>query len=244
MSPTDHVHEWIEGPGYPNLLCAACGASHSAIQTMLGEAAEDARSVAGDAYYTGCRVRQESETLELWLSDAPPQVLQEIEALRPGVYEIHNDAAHPLSELLELQQSIDHRAMTSQGIKVHPTGPRNDGYIWVGVNSDPAAAQAWFEAEYGPGFFRFEVPEPNTVAMVQLKCPETGEAIDLFEYRSGMAITADIFSRSIPCPHCGESHTWTSWYRGAAINALQRSPDATRVVVEATEDGYSATALQ
>jgi endogenous inhibitor of DNA gyrase (YacG/DUF329 family) len=111
------------------------------------------------------------------------------------------------------------------------------------VNSDPAAAQAWFEAEYGPGFFRFEVPEPNTVAMVQLKCPETGKAIDLFEYRSGMLITADIFSRAIPCPHCGENHPWTSWYRGEAIMALERSPQATRVVVEETEDGYSATAL-
>jgi hypothetical protein len=111
------------------------------------------------------------------------------------------------------------------------------------VNSDPAAAQAWFEAEYGPGFFRFEVPEPNIVAMVQLKCPESGEAIDIFEYRSGMGITADLFSRPIPCPHCGENHTWTSGYRGQAIQALQRSPHASRVLVETTQDGFSATAL-
>jgi hypothetical protein len=243
MSPSDHEHEWVQGPGYPDLRCAACGASHSAIQTMLGEAAADAKRVAGDAHYAGCRVRQESETLELWLSDAPPQVLQELDAIRPGVYEIHNDAAHTLSELLTLQDSIDLPALTAQGIKVHRFGPRNDGYIWVGVNTDPAAAQAWFEAEYGPGFFRFEVPEPNTVAMVQLKCPETGKAIDMFEYRSGMGITADSFSRSIPCPHCGESHPWTSWYRGQAIMALQRSPHASRVLVETTQDGFSATAL-
>lgn len=84
MSPAGHVHEWVQGPGNPELRCAACGASHSAIQTMLGEAAEDARKVAGDAHYTGCRVRQESETLELWLSDAPPQVVQEIKALPPA----------------------------------------------------------------------------------------------------------------------------------------------------------------
>jgi hypothetical protein len=243
MSPTDHEHEWVEGPGYPDLRCAACGASHSAIQTMLDEAAADARRVAGDAYYAGCRVRQESETLELWLSDAPPQVLQELDAIRPGVYEIHNDAAHTLSELLTLQNSIDLPALTAQGIKVHRFGPRNDGYIWVGVNTDPATAQAWFEAEYGPGFFRFEVPEPNIVAMVQLKCPETGKAIDMFEYRSGMGITADSFSRSIPCPHCGENHTWTSGYRGQAIMALQRSPHASRVLVETTQDGFAATAL-
>jgi hypothetical protein len=210
---------------------------------VLGEAADDARRVAGDAYYTGCRVRQESETLELWLSDAPQEVLRELEAIRPDVYEIHNDAAHPLGELLALQKSIDHHALTSNGIKVHRIGPRDDGYLWVGVNSDPAAAQAWFEAEYGPDFFRFEVPEPNTVAMVQLECPQTGKAIDLFEYRSGMGITADVFSRRIPCPHCGADHTWTSGHRGEAIMALQRSPHASRVLVETKQDGFSATAL-
>jgi hypothetical protein len=210
---------------------------------MLGEAAAEAERVAGEGHYTGCRVRQESETLELWLSNAPPQVLRELEAIRPGVYEIHNDAAHPLSELLALQKSIDGPAMTAQGIKVHRFGPRNDGYIWVGVNTDPAAAQAWFEAEYGPGWFRFEVPELNIVAMVQLKCPETGKPIDMFEYRSGMGVTLDIFSRSIPCPHCGEEHTWTSEYRGEAIQALQRSPHASRVLVETTPEGFSATAL-
>jgi hypothetical protein len=243
MSPTDHEHEWIEGPRYPDLQCTVCGASHSAIQTMLGEAADDARRIAGEKHYTGCRVRQESETLGLWLSNAPPQVLQELEALRPGVYLIHNDAPHALSELLRVQESLDYRALTSQGIKAYQFGPRNDGYIWVCVNTDIAAAQAWFEAEYGSGWFRCYAPEPNTVAMVQLKCPATGEPIDIFEYRSPGAMTADIFSTSIPCPHCGESHAWTSWYRGEAVMALQRSPHATRVLVEATEDGYSATAF-
>lgn len=242
MSPT-HVHDWVPGSEFPDLQCAVCGASHSAIQTMLGEAAADAKRVAGEAYYTGCRVRQESETLELWLSDAPPEVLQELEALRPGVYEIHNDAAHPLGELLALQKSIDLAAMRAQGIKVHGFGPRNDGYIWVGVNSDPALAQPWFEAEYGPGLFRFEVPEPNIVAKVQLKCPATGKPIDLGEYWSGMGITADAFSRTIPCPHCGGRHTWTSSYRGQAIMALQDSPHASRVLVEITQDGFTATAL-
>jgi hypothetical protein len=243
MSPTDHEHKWVQGPEYPDLRCAACGASHSAIQTMLGEAATDAKRVAGEGHYTGCRVRQESETLELWLSSAPPQVLEDLEALRPGVYEIHNDGAHPLDELLTLQKSVDHAALKSQGIKGNQFGPRNDGYIWVCVNTDLAAAQAWFDDQYGPDWFRCYAPEPNTVAMVQLKCPETGTPIDIFEYRSPGFMTADIFSRQIPCPHCGENHTWTSWYRGEAVMALQRSPHASRVLVETTQDGFSATAL-
>lgn len=210
---------------------------------MLGEAAADAQRVAGDAYYTGCHVHQESETLELWLSAAPPQVVQELESIRPDVYEIHNDAAHPLGELLALQRSIDYPALTAHGIKLTYLGPRNDGYIWVCVNTDLAAAQAWFDARRGPGWFRCFAPEPNTVAMVQLKCPETGKPIDIYEYRSPGITHANIFSRQVSCPHCGEPHTWTSWYLGEAIMALQRAPDATRVLVEATEDGYTATAL-
>ncbi len=106
-----------------------------------------------------------------------------------------------------------------------------------------AAAQAWFDAEYGPSWIRCYAPDPNTVAMVQLKCPETGKPIDIYEYRSPGFTTADIFSRPIACPHCGQNHTWTSWYRGEAVMALQRSPHATRVLVQATEDGFSATAL-
>jgi hypothetical protein len=210
---------------------------------MLGEAAADARRVAGEAHYTGCHVHQESETLELWLSDAPPEVVQELEEIRPGVYVIHNDAAHPLSELLEVQKSIDLAGMRSQGIQVTMFGPRNDGYIWVEVISDLAAAQAWFEAEYGPGLFRLYAPEHTVVAVVQLKCPETGEPIDVWKHRAGAPITADLFSMEIPCPHCGESHQWTSGDRGLAAQALERSPDSTRVLVEQTPDGNVATAL-
>src|SRR5438874_9817686 len=141
MSPTDHEHDWVQGPGYPDLRCAACGASHSAIQTMLGEAAADATGVAGDAYYTGCRVRQESETLELWLSNAPPQVLQELEAIRPGVYEIHNDAPRPETAVFELRDSFDWAAWKSEGIKANVVGPSEDGYLRVGVLGDVHGAQ-------------------------------------------------------------------------------------------------------
>ena len=98
-------------------------------------------------------VRPESETLELWLCDAPPQVLQELEATRPGVYVIHNDAPHTLSELLELMHSIDLPGLRSQGINVNQVGPTNDGFLRVGVGTDIAGAQAGFEAEYDDGLF-------------------------------------------------------------------------------------------
>jgi len=210
---------------------------------MLGEAAADARRVAGAAHYTGCHVHQESETLELWLFNAPPEVLQELEAIRPGVYVIHNDATHPLSELLTVQRSINLGAMRSLGIQVTKFGPRNDGYIWVEVITDLAAARAWFEAEYGPDLFRFYAPEHTVVAVVQLKCPETGEPIDVWRHRVGAPITANAFSTMIPCPHCGKAHQWTSGDRGLAAQTLQSSPDSTRVLVEYTPDGSVATAL-
>src|ERR1700752_3268774 len=100
MSATDHEHKWVRGSEPYDLRCA-CGASLSAIQSMLGEAAAHARRAAGEAHYTGCRVRQESETLELWLFNAPSQVLKELHEIRPGVYLIHNDAPRPRPTVID-----------------------------------------------------------------------------------------------------------------------------------------------
>jgi hypothetical protein len=99
MSPTEHEHTWV-----PASLSAV--RVHSAIQTMLGEAAADAKRVVGEAHYTGCRVRQELEKLELWLFHAPPQVLQELQAIRPGVYMIDKDAPRPYRAVLELMDAL------------------------------------------------------------------------------------------------------------------------------------------
>jgi hypothetical protein len=108
----------------------------------------------------GAGCAPETETLELWLCGAPSQALQELEAIRPGVYAVHNDAPHTLTELLELMHSIDLSALRSQGIEMNQIGPRNEGHLGVGVSSDVAAAQAWFEAEYGDGLFRVFAAEP------------------------------------------------------------------------------------
>jgi hypothetical protein len=142
------------------LLPCACGADMLAIESVLNAAADDARRVAGEAHYTGCRLRQESESVELWMSDAPSQVLQELDAIHPGVYVIHNDAPRTLSELLKLMHSIDLVALRSRGIEVDQIGPETDGYLLVGVGTDVAAAQAWFESECGDDPFRFIAAEP------------------------------------------------------------------------------------
>ena len=103
MSSTNHEHTFVwDGQ---ELLPCACGANVLAIETVLGAAADDARKVAGDRYYTGTRLRQEFETLELWLFNAPLQVVQELEAMHTGAYLIHNDAPRPRTAVDDLRDS-------------------------------------------------------------------------------------------------------------------------------------------
>lgn len=77
------------------------------------------------------------------------------------------------------------------------------------------------------------------MAMVQIKCPDTGEPLDIMEIRPNSPMQADAFSDLVTCPHCAKSHTWTSSMRGLAYRTLNASPGASRVLVE----GDSATAL-
>jgi hypothetical protein len=81
------------------------------------------------------------------------------------------------------------------------------------------------------------------MAMIQLKCPDTGEPVDIGDLSPRIALlrrhTLALWVRETPCRHCGETHPWSSsdWIR--ASEALADSPDATRVLVESD----SATAL-
>jgi endogenous inhibitor of DNA gyrase (YacG/DUF329 family) len=85
------------------------------------------------------------------------------------------------------------------------------------------------------------------MAMVQLECPETGKPIDIGnvspEY-ADVPMAAVMQQREIPCPHCGKRHIWSSSHMGQAMIALRDSPEATRVLVEATQDDITATALR
>lgn len=77
------------------------------------------------------------------------------------------------------------------------------------------------------------------MAMLQLKCPETGKLVALGDVQPGANIALSLWSRPVACPHCGENHPWSSGHLALAMKALHDSPDATRVLLE---DG-SATAL-
>lgn len=158
MSPTDHEHTFVRDG--QELLPCACGANVLAIQDMLHPAADDAGRLAGDPYYTGCRLRQELEAVELWLFNAPWQVVQELEATYPGVYLIHNDAPRPLTALDELRDSFDWEAWKAEGVRVWAVGPTVDGYLNVGVEDDLETAQKKLDAAYGGNVIRVSQQGP------------------------------------------------------------------------------------
>jgi hypothetical protein len=81
------------------------------------------------------------------------------------------------------------------------------------------------------------------MAMVQLECSDTGKAIDIGDVQPDAVFAAKAFSRPLLCPYCGKDHAWTSTDMGQALYALQRSPEASRVLVRRSEDGVSATAM-
>jgi hypothetical protein len=152
----EHVFDW-DGQ---ELLPCECGADIMAIESALNPAADDASRLVGDAYYTGCRLRQELEAVELWLFSAPEQVLRKLEAQHPGVYLIHNDAPRPLTALDELRDSFDWAAWKAEGIKVWSVGPTGDGYLNVGVEDDLQTAQTKLDAAYGDNVIRVSQAGP------------------------------------------------------------------------------------
>jgi hypothetical protein len=112
---------------------------------MLGEAADDARRAAGDAHYTGCWVRQELEKLELWLFAAPPQLVEELHEMRPGVYMIRNDAPRSYTAVLELMAALPADRLRAEGIRIVRYGPTHDGHLRVCAMGDVPPAQAYVD---------------------------------------------------------------------------------------------------
>jgi hypothetical protein len=88
---------------------------------------------------------------ELWLFAAPGPVLGELEAIRPGVFVVHNDAPRSLRGIEELRKQLRHSESELEGIEIVSHGPTVDGYLAVGVMTDVAAAQARFDELFGSG---------------------------------------------------------------------------------------------
>ena len=132
---------------------ATQGGAESANQTVLLADAADAQSAAG-SYYTNAALNSASNTVDLYLTRAPRSLIDRLNALHPGVYVIHNDAANPRSALVHLENSIDINALRSQGVQISSLVPTNRGYLEVGVTSDVAAATAKLNPLFDPSLFR------------------------------------------------------------------------------------------
>lgn len=130
------------------------------IHDFISITAADAKQIAGPSYYTGCWTHRDTNTLELWLASAPPELLTELEELHPGIYVIHNDAPRSEAGLFELMDALPVDRLKAEGIRVVRVGPTHDGYLHVSVMGDVPAAQARLDAMFGSNVARVEYGEP------------------------------------------------------------------------------------
>ena len=145
---------------------ATCeGACTPANQPALDAAASYAEQVAGDAHvFSGVAVDDDSNTVIVHLVHAPESVLAELRARHPGIYVIHNGAPRTLRDVRRIADDIDPIALKAEGIHLVEWGPTQDGHLQVGVSSDVAAAQAFFDAKYGTGIIRVVHADPAFTA--------------------------------------------------------------------------------
>jgi len=125
-------------------------------QPALGRAADDARAIAGGAYYTAACVDAAADVVHLSLAGAPQSIIDRLNARHPGTYVISNDAAHPLSELLRVQRAL-RGALHTAGVSVQifRSYPSSDGYLEVGIEGhDVHDAQSALDSMFGTGIIK------------------------------------------------------------------------------------------
>jgi hypothetical protein len=145
-------------PGAP----ATCeGECTPANQPALDAAASYAERVAGAAHvFSGVAVDDNANTVIVHLVRAPESVLAELRAHHPGIYVIRNDAPRSLHDVMKFAHELDPGALKTKGIDVVQWGPTQNGYLQVGVSSNVATAQAFFDAKYGEGVVHVVHAEP------------------------------------------------------------------------------------
>jgi len=83
----------------------------------------------------------------------------------------------------------------------------------------------------------------EVMAVLLFKCPETGTPVDLGEVSPEAHLALSLWSRPTSCPHCGNDHRWTSAHLRLAMQALQDSPQSSRVLIDDALDRVEVTAL-
>lgn len=159
--PAGHIAH--PGTGHPTPRSSCRSHCTPANQPALDAAASYAERVAGDAHvFAGDRVDDTANTVIVYLANAPQSVIDQLRSRHPDVYVIHNGAPRTLHSVMTIAHEIDPTALKSKGIDVVEWGPTQDGYLRVGVTSQIARAQAYFDAKYGRGVVRVFHGEPAT----------------------------------------------------------------------------------
>jgi hypothetical protein len=132
-------------------------------QPALDAAADEARAIAGDAYYSNAAVDAAANTVTVYLSHAPRDVLDRLTAAHPSIYVIDNRAAFSEARVLELEDAISARipAWATAGVRIGYLRPTLDGHLEVGVNSNAADAASRLGAAYGAALRVVRDTEPT-----------------------------------------------------------------------------------
>ena len=120
-------------------------------QPALDAAADEARAIAGDAFYSNAVVDDQANTVTLYLAHAPQRVIDQLTAAHPGIYVIDNTARYSEAMFLRLEDVIGGRipAWAAAGVRIGYLRPTLDGRLEVGVNSNIGDAAARLGAQYG-----------------------------------------------------------------------------------------------
>jgi hypothetical protein len=89
-------------------------------QPALDAAADEAQAIAGDAYYSNAVVDAEANTVTVYLSHAPRDVVDRLTAAHPSIYVIDNGAAFSEARVLKLEDAISARipAWATAGVRI------------------------------------------------------------------------------------------------------------------------------
>jgi hypothetical protein len=91
--------------------------------------------------------------------ERPQQLLEQLEAMHPRIYLIHNDAPRPETAVFELKDALQADVLTLK-INVVGFGPTHDGHLDVTVMGDVPTAQARLDAMFDSNVARVEYGEP------------------------------------------------------------------------------------
>jgi len=158
------------------LFVTGCGGVRldSSRSVSVDAAASYAERVAGAAHvFAGVRVHYPlPNSVFVQLTHPPASVIARLKAAYPGVYVVQTGLPRTLSEVRALQRSVNSSMRSAKGVHVVETYAQN-GQLQVGVNSNIARAQAFFDAKYGRGAVRVFHAEPINIGCA---CGPTGPA--------------------------------------------------------------------